>query len=86
MTAVYADPICTSKQSPPFGVESVNTGTLSQEPYCPLIMTINSRPTALKGLTTPKLVVPAGKSSSVSVTAYVPAAPLLPLYVNRQDL
>ena len=68
MTVLYADPICTSKHSPSFGVAAVNTGRSLQEPFAALILIRNCRGTALNGLTLSKLVVPAGKSSRIKAT------------------
>ena len=84
MTAVYAEPIWISEHSPSWGVESVNTGMSLQGPDWPLIITRNCNPAALNGRTLSKFVVPAGKSSKVNVTAYVPAVPFSPPYFKTQ--
>ena len=79
MTALYTDPIWISEHSPFWGVEAVKTGVSWQEPDPTPIMTRNCSGTALNGLMLLKFVVPAGKSSKVKVTTYVPDAPSPPL-------
>ena len=62
----------------------MKTGVSWQEPDPTPIMTRNCSGTALNGLMLLKFVVPAGKSSKVKVTTYVPDAPSPPLYVKMQ--
>ena len=57
----------------------MKTGVSWQEPDPIPIMTRNCSGTALIGLMLLKFVVPAGKSSKVKVTTYVPDAPSPPL-------
>ena len=60
-------------------MEAVKTGMSWQEPDLTLMMARNCSGTALNGLMLLKFVVPAGKSSKVKVTTYVPDAPRPPL-------
>ena len=86
ITAPYAEAIGTSEHSPSFGVDAVKTGFSSQWPVWLLItMARNCNGILLNGVTLPKFVVPAGKSSKVNATTNIPpTAACDPLYVRTQ--